>query len=107
MLDILRSISSLLLAILFLVLGHGLFTTLIGVRAGLEGYATETTGAIMSAYFLGYIIGSFVCPGLIRRVGHIRAFAAFVSLFSASALAYSIVQSVPFWIVNSMSCMSR
>ncbi|MCB2099646.1 MAG: MFS transporter [Rhodobacterales bacterium] len=103
MLDILRSISSLLLAILFLVLGHGLFTTLIGVRAGLEGYATETTGAIMSAYFLGQIIGVFWGRRVVRAVGHIRAFAAFAALVSILPLAHAYLVEPWAWALFRMA----
>ncbi len=90
MLRTLHSISSLLLGIGVLLVGVGLLGTLLGVRAGLAGFGDAVTGAVMSAYFVGYIIGTLACPALIRRVGHIRAFAAMAAVASAAAIAHAI-----------------
>lgn len=89
--------SALLLSVGILVLGNGLQGTLIGVRAGLEGMAQESIGIVMSAYFVGFAIGSVLSPQLIARVGHIRTFAALASIASAVALAYLIVIAPPAW----------
>jgi MFS family permease len=73
-----------------LLIGNGLFGTLIGVRASLELFAPATTGTIMSAYFAGYILGSFLCVRAIARVGHIRTLAALSAILSATAMAHAI-----------------
>jgi MFS family permease len=65
---------AILLGIGCMMLANGLQGTLLGVRAGVEGFSTFTTGIMMSGYFVGIFIGSFLAPYLVRRVGHIRVF---------------------------------
>ncbi|MCP5367096.1 MAG: MFS transporter [Hyphomicrobiales bacterium] len=97
MIGALLPLASLMLAIVFLMSGHGLFSTLIGVRAGAEGYATETVGLIMSAYFAGQIAGVFWCRRVIRQVGHIRAFAAFAAIVSVLPLGHAYLVNPWAW----------
>ena len=82
--------SALLLGMAVLMLGAGLQATLLGVRATLEGFSTIVTGAVMTGYYVGYVGGSLAAPSLVRRVGHIRVFAA----LTATAAAAILVQSV-------------
>jgi MFS family permease len=76
----------LLLGMGVLMLGMGLQSTLLGVRATLEGFPTVVTGAIMSCYYVGYLLGTRMAPPLVRRLGHIRVFAALAAISSASIL---------------------
>ncbi len=99
MLKTLSSIAALLLAIAYLALGNGLFSTLLSVRSSLQFGSTETTGAIMSSYFLGLVIGVFWCREVIRKVGHIRAFAAFAALLSILPLCHAFVVNPWAWVV--------
>ncbi|MCW8827085.1 MAG: MFS transporter [Gammaproteobacteria bacterium] len=82
------SIFSLLLGTALLLLGIGLQGTLLGLRAVEEGFAVSVIGYVMSAYFLGFALGIYLCPPLIRRVGHIRAYAAMAAIASAAAIAF-------------------
>src|SRR5690606_24824020 len=84
------SVRSLLLAIFMLMAGGGFMATLIAVRLERSGSSALIVGAVGTAYFLGLVIGSTKAGRLVARVGHIRAFAAFVSLFSASTLSYAL-----------------
>lgn len=88
MLAVVTRISSLLLGIGVLLVGMGLLGTLLAVRARVEGFSEVTIGWVMSAYFVGFVGGTFVCPGLIRGVGHIRAFAAMGTVASAVAVLH-------------------
>jgi len=81
---------AILLGIGFMMLANGLQGTLLGVRAGIEGFSTFTTGIVMSGYFIGVFIGSFVAPRLVQRVGHIRVFSALASLASISILFHGV-----------------
>lgn len=85
-------ISSLLASVAIMLFGHGLMNTLLSLRAVAEGYQESTIGMIMSMYFLGFVTGTFLCPRLIRNVGHIRALAA----LAAFCACVSILQG--FWI---------
>ncbi len=91
MIATLYSVSSILLGAAILIAGSGLFGTLLGVRAGLEGFADVVIGLIMSAYFVGFFVGTFVCPAIVRRVGHIRAFTMFAAIASATAILHALV----------------
>ncbi|MEZ5594294.1 MAG: MFS transporter [Gammaproteobacteria bacterium] len=87
MLDTIRSIFSLLLSYGLLLLANGLFNTLIGVRTKLEEFPTEIIGVISACHFVGLLFGANQAIKIVWRVGHIRAFAAFASLMSITALA--------------------
>jgi MFS family permease len=81
---------AILLGIGFMMLANGLQGTLLGVRAGIEGFSTFDTGIMMSGYFIGMFIGSLVAPILVNRVGHIRVFSALASLASISILFHGV-----------------
>jgi len=81
---------AILLGIGFMMLANGLQGTLLGVRAGIEGFSTFNTGIMMSGYFIGMFIGSLVAPILVNRVGHIRVFSALASLASISILFHGV-----------------
>ena len=97
MLASLVSVRTLLVAIFIIMAGSGFLSTLVSVRLEAAGTSPFAIGLVAAAYFAGLTIGSMQVPQLIARVGHIRSFAAFVSIFSASSLAYSIAMSAPFW----------
>jgi len=99
MIRIAISIFSILLGTALLLNGMGLLGTLVGLRATLEGFSVTMVGAVMSAYFLGFAVGSWVCPPVIRRVGHIRAFAAFATVASSATIAYPLVVEPFAWFV--------
>ena len=78
----------LLMGMMFLMVGNGLQGTLLGVRGELEGFSTLELSIVMSAYFVGFLGGSRLTPHLIRRVGHVRVFAALASFISAVLILY-------------------
>ncbi|MEH6629295.1 MAG: MFS transporter [Halopseudomonas aestusnigri] len=88
---------ALLLGVAFLMLGNGLQSTVLGVRANIEGFSTEATGVVMTCYFVGYLVGSFITPKALSRVGHVRVFAALASLSSASALLHAVFIDPTAW----------
>ncbi len=76
----------LLLGMAVLMLGAGLQGTLLGLRATLEGFPALLTGAIMSCYYVGYVLGTVIALPLVRQIGHIRVFAALAAVASMSIL---------------------
>ena len=90
-------LSSLLTGTGLLVVGIGLFFSVLGLRASLAGFPGAVTGLIMSAYFVGYMVGTYLCPVIIRRVGHIRAFAAMASLASTLPILHAFWVDPWFW----------
>ena len=99
MLYVIRSSWPLLLGMLLLMVGNGLQGTLLGVRGDIEGFSTFSMSVIMSAYFLGFLGGSQLAPDLIRRVGHIRTFAALGSVISAVLILYPAIADPVVWTI--------
>ncbi|WP_127900808.1 MFS transporter [Solirhodobacter olei] len=99
MLTVLRNSWALLLGIMLLMLGNGMQGTLLGIRGGIEGISTLHMSVVMSSYFLGFLFGSRMTPEMLRRVGHVRVFAALGSLISAVLIMYAVA---PDWIAWSV-----
>lgn len=97
MLQAALSVRSLLAAILLMMVGAGYLTTLVTLRLQDSGADALLIAAVTTVYFAGLTTGSLYVPRIINRVGHIRGFAAFVSLFSATALAYALIEAPPWW----------
>ncbi len=92
---------AILLGIGFMMLANGLQGTLLGVRAMIEGFPTFTTGVVMSGYFVGIFLGSFIAPILVKRVGHIRVFSALASLASISILFHGVyIEPLVWWLMR-------
>lgn len=90
MLPLILPLFSLLLGVALLLMGSGLLGTLIAVRGTAEGFSASALGFIMSAYFGGFFLGTYTGPPLIRRLGHVRAFAFFAAAAAATALLHAI-----------------
>ncbi|KRS14523.1 major facilitator transporter [Roseovarius atlanticus] len=88
MFSVLSSAWALLLGMMLLQVGNGMQGTLLGVRGQLEGFSTLEMSLVMSGYFLGFLFGSRMAPEMIRRVGHVRVFAALASMISAVMILY-------------------
>ncbi len=99
MLLALRPVFSLLFGAGLLVLGNGLIGILLPVRLGIEKVSPDISGLVMSAYYLGFMMGSVLGQDIIRRVGHIRAFAAFAALATATSLVHALFFDVIIWAV--------
>ena len=97
MLLVIKGSWALLLGMLFLQLGNGLQGTLLSVRGELEDFSTFEMSVVMSAYFVGFLGASKLVPRFIRRVGHVRVFAALASLISAILIIYPLLVSPWIW----------
>jgi len=90
-------IISLLSGVALLVVGMSLLFSAIGAQAGVAKFSTTVTGLINSAYFAGFVLGTYWCPVIIRSVGHIRAFAAMASILSTLPILHVLWTSPWFW----------
>ena len=97
MVQVLSRSWALLLGMMLLMVGNGLQGTLLGVRGGIEGFSTFEMSFVMSAYFAGFLVGSRVAPQMIRRVGHVRVFAALASFVSAILILYPAFTNPVAW----------
>jgi MFS family permease len=92
-------VASLLAGVALLLVGHGLLTLALPLRGEAEGFDPVAIGALGAAYYAGFVAGCLHGPLLVRRAGHIRAFAAVVCAVSAAAAAYPLAVSEPTWIL--------
>jgi len=90
MLPLIIPVTALLAGVALLLLGTGLLNTLLALRGVQEGFSDSSMGLIMSGYFAGYFIGTFLALPLIKRMGHIRAFAFCAALVSCSVLLHEL-----------------
>lgn len=100
MVQVLTSAWALLLGMCLLMVGNGMQGTLLGIRGEIEGFSTYEMSIVMSAYFAGFLGGSRMAPGMIRRVGHVRVFAALASLISAVMILYPTFADPWLWAVG-------
>ncbi len=99
MFAVLKNTWALMLGMLLLQLGNGLQGTLLGVRGALENIDSATMGYVMSAYFIGFLGGSKAAPWMLKRVGHVRVFAALGSLVSAAFILYAAIVHPAAWLL--------
>lgn len=91
---------ALFVGMFMLMVGNGLQGTLLGLRGEAEGFTTLSLSIVMSAYFLGFLFSSRFTPELIRRVGHVRVFAALGSMVSAVLIAYPVLVEPWAWAIG-------
>ena len=96
---VLGSVGALLISAAILLAGGGLLSTLIAVRANAEGFPLPAIGMMTSAYYAGFIAGCFYVPILVKRVGHVRVFAALSALTAAGTLIHVLAINIPVWVI--------
>jgi MFS family permease len=97
-LNILNKSWPLFFGLALIMVGNGLQGTLLGVRASIEDFNTTATGLMMSLYYVGFVVGSYLVPKMVSRVGHIRVFTALASLASTTVLLHGLFVDVYLWI---------
>lgn len=81
----------------FTCMGYALLTSILSIRMNANGVSTSEIGIILSLYYVGYIFASMTAFKIINKVGHIRAFSAYISLFSALALLHIFSPNPTYW----------
>ncbi|MCA1297866.1 MFS transporter [Stappia indica] len=95
----LAPVTALLVSIALLIAGHGLQSTLLPLAGAQADFSDVAIGLVSSSYFFGLVLGCLGAPYVIMRAGHIRAFAALVSLMSAAAILHPIFVDPVAWSV--------
>jgi MFS family permease len=80
-----------------LMMGQGLLSTLLTLRAGGLGFTESAIGLVQSGYPAGQIMGCLLAPGLVLRAGHARTFGALASVASAATLMHLVTFDAPSW----------
>ena len=95
--SLLLSVSALIISFAALLAGNSLQFVVLGLRAEIEGFSVEAMGLVTACYFVGFGLGSFVCPRIIDSAGHIRSFAALASVISGVTLAHPLLPDPVSW----------
>lgn len=104
MIKALAPVAALLLSMALLLMGNGLQSTLLPMRAQIEQFSPVAIGVLGSAYFVGFALGCWRGAIVVRRAGHIRAFTAVVAIASTAALIHALIRDpVVWWIVRLVS----
>jgi len=94
---VVRNSWALLFGVMLLMMGNGIQGTLLGLRGEIEGFSTGEMSVVMAGYFAGLLGGSRAAPAMIRRVGHVRVFAALGSFISAALILFPVATDPIAW----------
>jgi MFS family permease len=94
---VVKALFALLLGTSLIVMGSGLLGTALALRADLLGFSGTLTGFVMSAYFVGYVLGTYVCPKIVMSAGHVRAFSAFAATAASAVLLHPLLVHPAVW----------
>lgn len=97
MTTVVKALFALLLGTSLIVIGTGLLGTALALQADRLGFSGTLTGIVMSAYFAGYVLGTYVCPKIVRSAGHVRAFSAFAATAASAVLLHPLLVNAAVW----------
>ncbi len=92
------ALPALLLGFWLMQTGNTFQGTILSIRGEIEGFTLAQIGAVGAGFWAGVIIGSLRAAGVIRRVGHIRTFAAFGAIAATAPLLHLLAANPYVWI---------
>ncbi len=99
MLSSIRTSTPLLLSTAFLLMGVGLLHTHIALQGRALGFSVAMIGVLTSAYYAGFLVGTYTIPRLTHRIGHIRTFAFCTALVTLVVLIQALDPAYGVWFV--------
>ena len=81
---------------LILQIAGTIVNTVVPLRMALAGQPPVLIGLVGSAYSVGFLVGCFWIPTLVRRIGHIRGFAVAATVQAATTLSFVLLPE-PWW----------
>ena len=97
MTQVLTTVSTLLISVFILLVGHGLQLTIAPLYAAELGWTNSDISFLGSAYYAGFVFGCLTIPRLVSKVGHIRVFAVMTGAATGALLVLSIIDSKVVW----------
>ena len=94
-----RSSTPLLLSTVFLLMGVSLLHTHIALEGRTLGFSVAMIGVLTSAYYAGFLVGTYTVPRLTHRIGQIRTFAFCTALVAMVVLVQALVPAYGVWLV--------
>lgn len=98
MISVLTSLVALFSSVALLWLANGLLGTLLGLKLAQISDAPFAAAAVMASYYFGLVAGFSLAMRIIKRVGHIRAFAAFSAINIVTTLILTMTELPAAWI---------
>lgn len=92
-------IIALLMSTSFMQAGGGVHGILLPVRAQIEGFSTTSIALIGTSYAIGFTLGCILVPLLVRRVGHVRTFAALSAVLATDMLLNGLIVHPVAWMI--------
>ncbi len=92
------TIVPLLIGAAALMFAGGLNGLILPVRGAEEGFSAFSLGLLGTGWAVGFIAGCLIVPGMVRRVGHIRAFGAMTALAGVSILLSLLLLTPLAWV---------
>ncbi len=99
MLRQLLPIIALFISTVFLQAGAGVQAILLPVRAQIENFSISSIALMGTGYAIGFTVGCFVVPLLVRRVGHVRTYGSLSAVLATVMLLSGLVVEPISWIV--------
>jgi MFS family permease len=90
---------ALLFSTAFLLAGNGLHSLLLPLAGAAAGFSTAELGLIGTGWATGFVLGCLIAPLIVRRVGHIRAFACAAACAAVIILLNGIFVEPLAWVV--------
>lgn len=81
---------------LILQVASTILNTVLPLQLAIGKHPPWLIGLVGSAYSVGFLVGCFRIPSLIRRIGHIRGFAVFSAVQASLALSFALLP-VEWW----------
>ncbi len=91
------ALPALLLGFFLMQTGNTFQGTILSIRGEIEGFTLAQIGAVGAGFWAGVIIGSLYAARVIRRVGHVRTFAAFGAIAGAAPLLHLLIVNPFVW----------
>ncbi|GAB4197193.1 MAG: MFS transporter [Thalassobaculales bacterium] len=96
MIQVYLAVGAVMLSVALMQVASGIFSTFLPIRLAADNYPPNAIGLMATGHALGFFVACLVAATIIRRVGHIRAFAFFAALNGVGALSfYALVD--PWW----------
>lgn len=90
-------VAGLVAAMGLIALGNGLMASYVPVRLDQAGLDQKAVGFVVTAYAGGMLLGCLLSGYLVRRVGHVRAFAVLAAAGTLSALLLALGVRLDSW----------
>ena len=92
-------VGQLILSVSLVMAGNGLLLTVLGVRATRAGFSDGVTGAILGAYYLGFLAGASMARQIMARFGLARTALYLIVSMALISAAPALAEVSGWWIL--------